>query len=88
LWNINSKGDWSDSLNYRGYLYQVNVEDLRTWNAKHEREILKKLESNLERSQTKDSAEFYLGKKETGEKYCKVKTEDTRGKSFTSFSLI
>jgi len=53
---------------------------------KHEREILKKLESNLERSQTKDSAEFYLGKEETGEKYCKIKTEDTQGKSFTSFS--
>jgi hypothetical protein len=34
---------------------------------------LKKLESNLERSQTKDNAEFYLGKQETGEKYCKVK---------------
>lgn len=62
LWNINSKGDWSDSLNYRGYPYQANVEDLRKWNAKHEREILKKLESNLERSQTKDNAEFYLGK--------------------------
>jgi len=62
------KGDWSDSLNYRGYLYQVNVEVLREWNAKHEREILKKLESNLERSQTKGNAEFYLGKEETGEK--------------------
>jgi hypothetical protein len=46
---------------------------LRTWNARHEREILKKLESNLERSQTKDNAVFYLGKEETGEKYCKVK---------------
>jgi len=68
LWNINSKGDWSDSLNYRGYLYQVNVEDLRKWKANDEREILKKFESNLEKSQTKGNAEFYLGKEETGEK--------------------
>jgi hypothetical protein len=32
------------------------------WNAKHEREILKEFESNLDRSQTEDNAEFYLGK--------------------------
>lgn len=68
LWNINLQGDWSDSLNYRGCLYQVNVKDLRKWNAQHEREILKKLDSKLERSQTKGNVEFYLGKEETGEK--------------------
>jgi len=41
---------------------------LRKWNAQHEREILKKLDSKLERSQTKGNVEFYLGKEETGEK--------------------
>jgi hypothetical protein len=43
------------------------------WNATHERELLKKLESNLERSQTKDNAGVHSGVEEIRRKYCKVK---------------